>query len=65
VGRPRSALPRRRAAGQYTQNPALRHRQGYRNEDHSLYDFGDDWQHVIKLERWFENTDTVGIPFLL
>jgi hypothetical protein len=30
-----------------------------------LYDFGDDWQHVIKLERWFENTDTAGMPFLL
>jgi hypothetical protein len=30
-----------------------------------LYDFGDDWQHVIKLERWFENTDTTGMPFLL
>jgi hypothetical protein len=30
-----------------------------------LYDFGDDWQHVIKLERWFANTDTVGMPFLL
>jgi hypothetical protein len=30
-----------------------------------LYDFGDDWQHVIKLERWFENVDTAGMPFLL
>jgi hypothetical protein len=30
-----------------------------------LYDFGDDWQHVIKLERWFENTDTAGMPFQL
>jgi hypothetical protein len=30
-----------------------------------LYDFGDDWQHVVKLERWFENTDTAGMPFLL
>ena len=30
-----------------------------------LYDFGDDWQHVIKLERWFENTDTAGMSFLL
>jgi hypothetical protein len=30
-----------------------------------LYDFGDDWQHVIKLERWFENTDTADMPFLL
>jgi hypothetical protein len=30
-----------------------------------LYDFGDDWQHVIKLDRWFENTDTAGMPFLL
>ena len=30
-----------------------------------LYDFGDDWQHVIKLERRFENADTVGMPLLL
>lgn len=30
-----------------------------------LYDFGDDWQHVIKIERRFENADTVGMPFLL
>jgi hypothetical protein len=30
-----------------------------------LYDFGDDWQHVIELERWFENTDTADMPFLL
>ena len=32
---------------------------------HYLYDFGDSWDHVIKLERWFENTDTVGLPLLL
>ena len=30
-----------------------------------LYDFGDDWQHAIKLERWFENADTAGMPLLL
>ena len=30
-----------------------------------LYDFGDDWQQVIKLERWFEDADTAGMPFLL
>jgi hypothetical protein len=23
------------------------------------------WQHVIKLERWFENTETARRPFLL
>jgi hypothetical protein len=32
---------------------------------HYLYDFGDSWDHVIKLERWFENTDTAGLPLLL
>lgn len=32
---------------------------------HYLYDFGDDWDHVIKLEKWFENTPTDGLPFLL
>jgi len=30
-----------------------------------LYDFGDAWEHVIKLERWFENVDTAGMPLLL
>jgi len=30
-----------------------------------LYDFGDDWQHVIKLERWFEDAETAGMPLLL
>ncbi|UPT95866.1 plasmid pRiA4b ORF-3 family protein [Bradyrhizobium barranii subsp. apii] len=24
---------------------------------HYLYDFGDSWDHVIKLEKWFDNTD--------
>ena len=30
-----------------------------------LYDSGDSWDHVIKLEKWFENTTTEGLPFLL
>ena len=30
-----------------------------------LYDFGDSWDHVIKLEKWFDNTPTDGLPFLL
>jgi hypothetical protein len=30
-----------------------------------LYDFGDSWDHVIKLEKWFENTSIEGLPFLL
>jgi hypothetical protein len=28
------------------------------------YDFGDDWQQFIKLERWFENTDAAGMLLL-
>lgn len=32
---------------------------------HYLYDFGDSWDHVIKLEKWFENTSTDGLPLLL
>ncbi|MCK1374924.1 plasmid pRiA4b ORF-3 family protein, partial [Bradyrhizobium sp. 49] len=32
---------------------------------HYLYDFGDSWDHVIKLEKWFDNTTTEGMPFLL
>jgi Plasmid pRiA4b ORF-3-like protein len=32
---------------------------------HYLYDFGDSWDHVIKLEKWFENTPMDGLPFLL
>lgn len=32
---------------------------------HYLYDFGDGWDHVIKLEKWFENTPMDGLPFLL
>jgi hypothetical protein len=32
---------------------------------HYLYDFGDSWDHVIKLEKWFENTSIDGFPFLL
>lgn len=29
------------------------------------YDFGDDWEHVLKLEKWVENTIMEGLPFLL
>ena len=29
---------------------------------HYLYDFGDSWDHVIKLEKWFDNTTTEGLP---
>ena len=32
---------------------------------HYLYDFGDSWDHVIKLEKWFDNTTTEELPFLL
>jgi hypothetical protein len=32
---------------------------------HYLYDFGDSWDHVIKLEKWFDNTLTDGLPLLL
>jgi hypothetical protein len=32
---------------------------------HYLYDFGDSWDHVIKLEKWFDNTPTDGLPILL
>jgi hypothetical protein len=31
---------------------------------HYLYDFGDSWDHVIKLEKWFDNTTTEGLPHL-
>lgn len=29
------------------------------------YDFGDNWEHVIKLEKWVENTSMEGLPLLL
>lgn len=29
------------------------------------YDFGDNWEHVIKLEKWVEDTVTEGLPMLL
>jgi Plasmid pRiA4b ORF-3-like protein len=32
---------------------------------HYLYDFGDGWDHVITLDRFFENTDTTGLPMLI
>jgi hypothetical protein len=32
---------------------------------HYLYDFGDSWDHVIKLEKWFDNTTAEGLPLLL
>jgi hypothetical protein len=31
----------------------------------SPFDFGDSWDHVIKLEKWFDNTTTEGLPLLL
>lgn len=30
-----------------------------------IYDFGDNWEHVIKLEKWVRNTVTEGLPCLL
>ena len=30
-----------------------------------IYDFGDNWEHVIKLEKWVESTTTEGLPLLL
>ncbi|MCG2632355.1 plasmid pRiA4b ORF-3 family protein [Bradyrhizobium sp. WYCCWR 13023] len=32
---------------------------------HYLYDFGDSWDHVIKLEKWFDNTTTEDFPSCL
>ncbi|QDM15411.1 plasmid pRiA4b ORF-3 family protein [Tardiphaga sp. vice352] len=32
---------------------------------HYLYDFSDSWDHVIKLEKWLDNTTTEGLPLLL
>ncbi|WP_245288553.1 plasmid pRiA4b ORF-3 family protein [Bradyrhizobium sp. WSM4349] len=29
---------------------------------HYLYDFGDSWDHVMKLEKWFHDTSTEGLP---
>jgi hypothetical protein len=29
------------------------------------YDFGDNWEHVIKLEKWVEDTSMEGLPMLL
>ena len=29
------------------------------------YDFGDDWEHVIKLEKWVEDSVMEGLPMLL
>lgn len=30
-----------------------------------VYDFGDNWEHVLKLEKWVENGGPGGLPFLL
>ncbi|WP_342723524.1 plasmid pRiA4b ORF-3 family protein [Bradyrhizobium sp. B097] len=32
---------------------------------HYLYDFGEGWDRAIKLEKWFDNTPTGGLPLLL
>jgi hypothetical protein len=32
---------------------------------HYIYDFGDNWDHVIKIEKWIENSGTEGLPFLI
>jgi hypothetical protein len=32
---------------------------------HYLCDFGDSWSHVIKLEKWFDEVPTDGLPLLL
>jgi hypothetical protein len=29
------------------------------------YDFGDNWEHVIRIEKWVENTSMEGLPMLL
>jgi Plasmid pRiA4b ORF-3-like protein len=29
------------------------------------YDFGDNWEHVIRLEKWVEDTSMEGLPLLL
>ncbi|WP_407152479.1 IS1096 element passenger TnpR family protein [Bradyrhizobium sp. ORS 86] len=29
---------------------------------HYLYDFGDSWNHVIKLEKWLDDMPTDGLP---
>jgi hypothetical protein len=30
-----------------------------------VYDFGDNWEHVLKLEKWVENGGPEGLPFLI
>jgi len=32
---------------------------------HYLYDFGDGWDHLIKIEKWVENGGPYGLPMLL
>lgn len=29
------------------------------------YDFGDNWEHVVRLEKWVEDTSMEGLPLLL
>ncbi len=30
-----------------------------------VYDFGDNWEHVLKLEKWVESGGPEGLPFLI
>ncbi|WP_247493524.1 plasmid pRiA4b ORF-3 family protein [Bradyrhizobium sp. 142] len=47
------------------QDAALQYRSRVRQDDPLFHDFGDSWDHVIKLEKWFDNTTTEGLPLLL
>ncbi len=32
---------------------------------HYVYDFGDNWDHAIKIEKWVDNSGPEGLPFLI
>ena len=32
---------------------------------HYIYDFGDNWDHTLKLEKWFPDDPMIGLPYLL